>query len=125
MEVKQENKSKSTMKKKVKKPSVRLYEKGVILGYKRSQRIQHPRFSLVTIRNVKTKKDAQFYVGKRVVYIYKGTSENPKKKKLRCIWGKICKTHGNSGVVRVRFPKPLPATAFGKKIRILLYPSNI
>lgn len=124
-EVGNEKKTKKTKKEKIKKPSFRLYEKGIILGYKRSQRTQHPNFALVTIRNVKTKKDAQFYVGKKVAYIYKGKSEKPKKKKIRCIWGKINKTHGNSGVVRVRFTKPIPATSFGKKARIMLYPSNI
>ena len=45
------------------------------------------------IENVNTDKETNYYLGKRVVYIYKA----PTKKegtKFRTIWGKICKAHG-------------------------------
>ncbi|SCM01583.1 60S ribosomal protein L35ae, putative [Plasmodium chabaudi chabaudi] len=108
--------------KKMKAP--RLYEKGVILGYKRSQRNQDPNFTLLSIRNVNTKKHAQFYVGKKVAYVYR-TTKHHDGSKIKCIWGKVCRTHGNSGVVRARFTSHIPPRAFGNRVRILLYPSNI
>ncbi|CAA9988447.1 60S ribosomal protein L35ae, putative [Plasmodium knowlesi strain H] len=104
--------------------AVRLYEKGVILGYKRSQRNQDPNFALISIRNVHTKKHAQFYVGKRVAYVYR-TNKHHDGVKIKCIWGKVCRTHGNSGVIRAKFKTNIPPKAFGDRVRILMYPSNI
>ncbi|SBS84021.1 60S ribosomal protein L35ae, putative [Plasmodium ovale] len=104
--------------------AVRLYEKGVILGYKRSQRNQDPNFTLISIRNVHTKKHAQFYVGKRVAYVYR-TKKHHDGVKIKCIWGKVCRTHGNSGVIRAKFKTHIPPKAFGDRVRILMYPSNI
>ncbi|CAG9477219.1 60S ribosomal protein L35ae, putative [Plasmodium vivax] len=112
-------------KKTVKKlKAVRLYEKGVILGYKRSQRNQDPNFTLISIRNVHTKKHAQFYVGKKIAYVYR-TNKHHDGVKIKCIWGKVCRTHGNSGVIRARFRTNIPPKAFGDRVRILMYPSNI
>ncbi|CDO65225.1 60S ribosomal protein L35ae, putative [Plasmodium reichenowi] len=115
-------KNKKTSNKKLQ--AVRLYEKGVILGYKRSQRNQDPNFTLISIKNVNTKKHAQFYVGKRVAYVYR-TTKHHDGVKIKCIWGKVCRTHGNSGVVRAKFKTHIPPKAFGDRVRILMYPSNI
>eukprot|EP00927_Polykrikos_kofoidii_P009304 TRINITY_DN1387_c0_g1_i1.p1 TRINITY_DN1387_c0_g1~~TRINITY_DN1387_c0_g1_i1.p1 ORF type:complete len:148 (-),score=17.83 TRINITY_DN1387_c0_g1_i1:155-535(-) len=103
---------------------VRLYCKGVILGYKRSKVNQYPNCSLLKIDGVRTSSDAQFYCGKRVAYVYKAKRE-VKNTKYRVIWGKVRRTHGNSGVVRAKFRKNIPPKAFGAPCRVMLYPSNI
>ena len=60
----------------------------------------------------------------RVVYIYKAKKEI-KGTKFRTIWGKVCRHHGNSGLVRCRFRKNLPPSSIAGPCRIMLYPSRI
>jgi len=60
----------------------------------------------------------------RIAYIYK--AERPiNGSKLRVIWGKVTRSHGNSGVVRSVFRRNLPPKSFGSTVRIMLYPSNV
>ena len=54
---------------------VRVHVPAIILGYKRSLKRQHCNRALVEIIGCKTKEDAQFYLGKRVLYVYKAKSE--------------------------------------------------
>ena len=54
---------------------VRLYVKGVVLGYKRGLRNQYNHTSLIKIQGVDEKKDVTFYLGKRIAYIYKVRAE--------------------------------------------------
>mmetsp|Transcript_77373 Transcript_77373/g.215064 ORF Transcript_77373/g.215064 Transcript_77373/m.215064 type:complete len:126 (+) Transcript_77373:2-379(+) len=103
---------------------VRLYSKGVILGYKRSKTNQYPNCTLLKIDGVRTREDSQFYFGKRVAYVYKAKKE-VKNTNYRVIWGKVRRAHGNSGVVRAKFRKNIPPRAFGAPCRIMLYPSNV
>nr|CCA15532.1 DEAD/DEAH box RNA helicase putative [Albugo laibachii Nc14] len=102
----------------------RLYVKGVFLGYKRGLRNQYSHTALIKIQSLQDKKDVDFYLGKKIVYIYKG--KNMKNNtKYRTIWGKVCRAHGNNGVVRAKFAKNLPAEAMSASVRVMLYPSRV
>ncbi|CDO72089.1 hypothetical protein BN946_scf184962.g32 [Trametes cinnabarina] len=104
--------------------STRLYAKGRVLGHKRAKRNTRPNTSLLQIEGVVTKKDAQFYLGKRVAYIYRAKREI-QGSKVRVIWGRITRPHGNSGAVKSKFRSNLPPHAFGASVRVMLFPSNI
>ncbi|PHH67280.1 hypothetical protein CDD81_3049 [Ophiocordyceps australis] len=102
----------------------RLYVKGRHLSYQRSRHDTHPGTSLIKIEGVDDTKAANFYLGKKVAYIYRGHREI-RGSKLRVIWGKVTRPHGNSGVVRAKFASPLPSKSFGASVRVMLYPSSI
>ncbi|KAI0447321.1 ribosomal protein L35Ae [Xylaria telfairii] len=102
----------------------RLYVKGRHLSYVRSKHTTHPKTSLIKIEGVDDPKAANFYLGKRIAYTYKGQKEI-RGTKIRVIWGKVTRPHGNSGVVRAKFSTPLPSRSFGASVRIMLYPSSI
>lgn len=104
--------------------SHRLYVKGKHLSYQRSKSVNNPNISLVKIEGVTTPEDAKFYLGKRIAYVYRASKEI-RGSKIRVIWGKVTRTHGNSGLVRANFKSNLPAKTFGASVRIFLYPSNI
>ncbi|EMD70123.1 hypothetical protein COCC4DRAFT_135833 [Bipolaris maydis ATCC 48331] len=103
--------------------SHRLYVKGRHVSYQRSKRNSNPNISLLQLEGVESTKDAEWYLGKRVAYVYRvGSSKsNP----IRVIWGKIRRTHGNSGLVRASFQHNLPPKSFGASVRVMMYPSSI
>lgn len=110
--------------------SFRLYVAAKVVSFRRSHHKQYMHTNVLMLRNVATRKDARFYVGKRVAYLYKGKNEAKtgglkSYKGNRVIWGKILAPHGNSGAVRAKFAKNLPTTALGRPARVFLYPSNI
>merc|ERR1712072_268214 len=104
--------------------SGRLYVKGRIQGFTRGKRNQKPNTSLLQVAGVANAEEARFYLGKRVAYVYKAQKE-VKGSKIRVIWGRVTRPHGNSGNVRAKFSTNLPAQTFGATCRIMLYPSNI
>ncbi|KAJ6429230.1 hypothetical protein OIU84_020790 [Salix udensis] len=103
---------------------VRLYVRGTVLGYKRSKSNQYPNTSLVQIEGVNTKEEVAWYAGKRMAYIYKAKVKRDGSH-YRCIWGKVTRPHGNSGVVRAKFKSNLPPKSMGARVRVFMYPSNI
>lgn len=104
--------------------NARLYTKARHLSYQRSKHVTNPDVSLLQIEGVDTPEDAKFYLGKRVAFVYKGNKEK-NGSKIRVIWGKVVRTHGNTGVVRARFRRNLPPQTFGASLRVMLYPSQI
>jgi large subunit ribosomal protein L35Ae len=105
------------------KPS-RLYSKAVVTGYTKGKSDQKPNHSILKIEGVNTKQDTQFYMGKRVAYIYKAKSLKAGSK-VRAVWGKITRHHGNGGSVQAKFARNLPAKSFGASVRVMLFPSKI
>ncbi|CAD5212892.1 unnamed protein product [Bursaphelenchus okinawaensis] len=107
----------------------RLYVRAVFSGYKRGQRNQQVNTALLKLENVHDTREAQFYVGKRAVYVYKAQKKVAKggheKTRVRAIWGRVTRAHGNTGSVRAKFRHNLPPSAMGKRVRVMLYPSNI
>ncbi|XP_034238393.1 60S ribosomal protein L35a [Thrips palmi] len=109
----------------------RLYAKAIFSGYKRGLRNQHENTALLKVDGARTKEDSDFYVGKKVVYVYRSKNKTsvPGKTKLktktRAIWGKITRPHGCRGSVRAKFTSNLPSQAMGRHVRIMLYPSRI
>eukprot|EP00811_Abedinium_folium_P013103 NODE_22174_length_719_cov_4.574324.p3 GENE.NODE_22174_length_719_cov_4.574324~~NODE_22174_length_719_cov_4.574324.p3 ORF type:complete len:124 (-),score=36.78 NODE_22174_length_719_cov_4.574324:240-611(-) len=99
----------------------RLFVSGTVLNYRRSKTNVYPTQTLVKIKNVRTREDAQWYMGKRVMYV------NPKSRKnsKAPLWGKVIRAHGNNGTVRVKFKKHIVATSFGQTCQVMLYPSQI
>lgn len=104
--------------------STRLYTKGRVLGHKRGKRNSRPNQSLLQIEGVANKEEAQYYLGKRVAYVYRAKKE-VQGSKIRVIWGRVTRPHGNSGVVKSKFASNLPPHCFGASVRVMLYPSNI
>lgn len=73
----------------------------------RSKSNQYPNTSLVQIEGVNTKEEVAWYAGKRLAYIYKAKVKT-NGTHYRCIWGKVTRPHGNSGIVRAKFTSNLP-----------------
>jgi large subunit ribosomal protein L35Ae len=75
---------------------IRLYVKGVFTGFKRGHTTQHEKTALLRIKGVNQRKDAAYYFGRRVAYIFKG--KNIKNNtKYRVHWGVVSAAHGNNG----------------------------
>ena len=101
-----------------------LYAKAKVTGFQRAKRNVNENTSLLQIEGVRITKDAEFYLGKRVAYVYRA-HRDVNGSKVRCIWGRVTRTHGNSGAVRAKFAKNLPPKCFGSTVRVMLYPSRV
>ena len=114
--------------------SPRLYMKAVLANFRRGLHGQNNQQGLLRIDNVITKKDADFYVGKRVAYVYHGYKKKrcvrwnaapARRSNTRAIWGRVTNPHGAAGVVRAKFATGIPGNALGRRVRVYLYPSSI
>merc|ERR1711959_530619 len=108
----------------IKKTGSRLYVKGVVAGFKGSLAKQYNHTNLIKIQGVDDAKEAQFYFGKKIMYMYRAKTEKDGTR-FRVMWGKVCRAHGTSGVVRAKFTKNLPPHALGAPVRIMLFPSRV
>lgn len=94
----------------------RLYVKGIFTGFRRGKTTQDENHALVKIDGLNSRKEVSYYLGKRLVYVYRT------KHGYKTIWGRICSPHGNNGVVKARFNHNLPPKAIGGSLRVMLYP---
>merc|ERR1711977_625211 len=106
------------------KSGSRLYVKGVVAGYRRALTNQKSHTSLTKIQGVETAAEVKFYEGKKIMYMYRTKTEKDGTR-FRVMWGKVCTSHGTSGIVRAKFRKNLPPSAIGAPVRIMLFPSRV
>eukprot|EP00746_Dinoflagellata_sp_MGD_P004545 gnl/MRDRNA2_/MRDRNA2_108803_c0_seq1.p1 gnl/MRDRNA2_/MRDRNA2_108803_c0~~gnl/MRDRNA2_/MRDRNA2_108803_c0_seq1.p1 ORF type:complete len:297 (-),score=69.94 gnl/MRDRNA2_/MRDRNA2_108803_c0_seq1:21-911(-) len=107
-----------------KKMKPKLHVDGVFMGFKRSKVNQYANFALLRVNGVNTREEANWYLGKKVVFPYMAKKKLKHGSLKRRIWGKIVKTHGHRGVVRAKFKKNLPPSGMAKPVHIMLYPNR-
>ena len=86
--------------------------------------MQNTNQAILKIDSVKSREQADFYLGKKVFFEKKveskdGTTKIHKKE------GMIVGVHGNSGALRAAFKKNLEGQAIGKRVKVMMYPSFI
>jgi large subunit ribosomal protein L35Ae len=82
---------------------------GKIVQFRRGRHTIHERHFLIEIDKIKTRKDAEKFIGKEVEW------KSPAGKIIK---GKISSAHGNKGVVRAIFEKGLPGQAVATGVEI-------
>jgi len=85
--------------------------KGKIIQFRRGSHTIHERHFLIEIPGIKSRADAEKFVGKDVEW----TSPGKNKKIIR---GKVSSAHGNKGVVRAIFEIGLPGQAITTECEI-------
>ncbi len=72
----------------------------VVVSYRKGRRANHPQQAIVSVKGVKDRDSAKKLVGKRIKAFTKKGKE---------VIGTVTGAHGNSGRIRARFSKNLPA----------------
>ncbi|MEK6897916.1 MAG: 50S ribosomal protein L35ae [Nanoarchaeota archaeon] len=85
--------------------------KAKVIQFRRGRHTIHEKHFLIEIPDVKTRKEAEKFVGKSVEWVSPG-------KLKKVIHGKIAAPHGNKGVVRAIFEKGLPGQAITTEVEI-------
>jgi large subunit ribosomal protein L35Ae len=70
--------------------------------FRRGRRNTYHHTTLLKIDGVNDKQSSDFYLGKKVAFIYKAQVAKAGSK-FRAVWGKITRGHGTNGVVRAKF----------------------
>ena len=83
--------------------------KGKVVQFRRGRHTIKERHFLIEVEGSKTRKDAEKFVGKEVVW---------KSPAGKIITGKVSSAHGNNGVVRAIFEKGLPGQAVTTGVEI-------
>ena len=91
---------------------------------RRSKVNQDENNTIIKLQGVNDKKATEFYMGKRIAYIYKAKSKE-NGSRFRVMWGRIARPHGTNGAVRAKFIKNLPGKALGASVRVFLFPSRV
>ena len=83
--------------------------KATIASFRRGRHRYKPRQFIIKIDKVETKKAAEKFIGKQVVW------KSPAGKEIK---GKLTHLHGNKGLLRALFEKGLPGQAVSEKVDI-------
>ena len=83
--------------------------KARVVQFRRGRKTIHERHFLIEVEGSKSRKDAEKFVGKEVVW------KSPAGKIIK---GKISSAHGNKGVVRAIFEKGLPGQAVTTSVEV-------
>ncbi|MBL7059282.1 50S ribosomal protein L35ae [Candidatus Pacearchaeota archaeon] len=83
--------------------------KGKVIQFRRGRKTVHERHFLIEIEDISTRKDAEKFVDKEVIW---------KSSAGKIIKGKVSSAHGNKGVIRAIFEKGLPGQAVTTEVEI-------
>jgi len=83
--------------------------KGKVIQFRRGRKTIHERHFLIEVEDCKTRKNAEKFVSREVVW------KSPAGKIIK---GKIASAHGTKGIVRAIFEKGLPGQAITTEVEI-------
>jgi len=78
----------------------------LLLFLGRGRRNTYHHTTLIKIDGCNDKQASEFYLGKKIAYIYRAKTIKAGSK-FRVVWGKVMRSHGSNGVVRAKFTKNL------------------